>query len=291
MILVQDAEPTTLVIDQPGVYDLPAHSYHADPVPGGSLSASGAKKLLDCPARFQHDRHHPAEQTDAMRIGTAVHRLVLDAGEPLAVFDAASWVGKAAAEFKAATYARGETPLLRKELDTCEHMALAVRAHPLARELFNPDHGRAEQSIFWQDAEYKVWRRARLDWLPHAPSSTGRMILADYKTSVSAHKDHISRAIHNYGYHLSAAQYIDAVRATHYDGEVVFLLVVQEKTPPYLVNVVQIDDHALSVGWRLLERALERFRDCTEADVWPGYSDDIELVGLPRWADRGLEDL
>jgi hypothetical protein len=41
------------VITQPGVYDLPADVYHADPVPpelGGSLSSSGAKLLLPRPA-------------------------------------------------------------------------------------------------------------------------------------------------------------------------------------------------------------------------------------------------
>ena len=29
-----------------GVYDIPEDLYHRDPVPGGSLSCSGAKKLL-----------------------------------------------------------------------------------------------------------------------------------------------------------------------------------------------------------------------------------------------------
>jgi len=39
-----------VLITEPGVYALPADVYHADPVAGGSLSSSGAKKLLACPA-------------------------------------------------------------------------------------------------------------------------------------------------------------------------------------------------------------------------------------------------
>jgi len=34
-------------VTAPGVYDIPAEAYHADPVPGGSLSASGARDLLN----------------------------------------------------------------------------------------------------------------------------------------------------------------------------------------------------------------------------------------------------
>lgn len=42
---------TTWTITEPGVYDLPAEVYHADPVEGGSLSSTGARKLLppSCP--------------------------------------------------------------------------------------------------------------------------------------------------------------------------------------------------------------------------------------------------
>ena len=45
-----------MIIDQPGIYDIPEDQYHRDPVPGGSLSASGAKKLLadGGPARYRH---------------------------------------------------------------------------------------------------------------------------------------------------------------------------------------------------------------------------------------------
>ena len=37
----------TAIITKPGVYDLPEDDYHADPVPDWSLSASGAKLLLE----------------------------------------------------------------------------------------------------------------------------------------------------------------------------------------------------------------------------------------------------
>ena len=46
---------------QPGVYEMDEATYHQDPVPGGSLSASGAKLLLppSCPALYAWRRDHP----------------------------------------------------------------------------------------------------------------------------------------------------------------------------------------------------------------------------------------
>jgi hypothetical protein len=51
------------LITEPGVYDIAEDHYHADPVPGGSLSNSGAKKLLppSCPAKFAYEREHPPQ--------------------------------------------------------------------------------------------------------------------------------------------------------------------------------------------------------------------------------------
>jgi hypothetical protein len=38
-----------------------------------------------------------------------------------------------------------------------------------------------------------------------------------------------------------------------------------------------------------MRKACERFRDCTESGIWPGYSDepeDIETIRLPPWVTR-----
>ena len=88
---------------QAGIYpDMPEDAYHADPVPGGSLSASGAKKLLACPARFAYDRDRLPQATAAMELGTAAHKLVFGVGAQLAVVDAENWRTKAAQRQRAA---------------------------------------------------------------------------------------------------------------------------------------------------------------------------------------------
>ena len=71
-------------------------------------------------------------------------------------------------------------------------------------------------------------------------------------------------------------------------GDLVFI--VQEKSPPYLVNVLELDGPALLVGQQRNRRAIDVYRECRESGVWPGYGDDVAVVGLPRWAEMEHEE-
>ena len=96
------------------------------------------------------------------------------------------------------------------------------------------------------------------------------------------------RAAAAYGYHMQAAWYLDLWRDLGADVEA-FAFIVQEKTPPYLVEVVELDEDALDLGRRRNARALEIYRDCRASGVWPGYSgrdDQSTTVDLPPWAYR-----
>lgn len=291
---------TELEITQPGVYDIPAEVYHADPVPGGSLSHTGARLLLppNCPAKFRWWRDTPepdrADETTERRIGRAAHTVILGAGQGIQVIDAANFLTKAAKEAKAEAYAAGRIPVLAHEHEQVLAMATAAHDHPIAGPLFDPALGRPEQSLFWIDQPSGVWRRARLDWLPRprgtfAPAARdglGRMILPDYKTGKSAAPQEFSRPIHDHGYHQQAAWYTDAARALDLAEHVAYVLVVQEKTPPYLVSVIEPDHMALRIGRFLNRTAIQLYQQCTANDHWPGYSDEVEKVGLPGWVEN-----
>jgi PDDEXK-like domain of unknown function (DUF3799) len=279
-----------VVISEPGVYDIPEDAYHADPVPGGSLSASGAKKLLACPARYDYDRRHPPQPTAAMEFGTAVHKLVLGKGPDLVVVEAGNWRTKAAQDKARDARAAGKVPLLAADAERAAGVAGAVLSHPVAGRLFGPaDGGAPERSLFWADEATGVMRRARLDWLPGA--AHGRMIVPDLKTSHSADPAAIPRAVASYGYHIQAAWYLEGVRALGLSADAAFLLVFAETAEPCPVTVVQLDTEAMAAGAALGQHACERWRDCTETGEWPGYTTDIELISLPPWTLRQLETL
>jgi hypothetical protein len=276
----------TTVAFEAGVYDMPEDVYHADPVPGGSLSSSGARKLLppSCPARFRYEQDHPVHK-DVFDFGTAAHKLVLGTGKPLAVLDAEDWRSKAAREWREGVRAEGSVPLLTAEHQQVQDMAAAIRAHPLASALLCRGDVATEQSYFWPDPEYGIWRRARLDSFRQGGGS-GRLIITDYKTTASADPASFAKSVANFGYHQQAMWYLEAVKACLDAFNPAFLFVAQEKAAPYLVTVCELDSAALRAGAELNRRAMEVYRDCTEADAWPGYQpdNDIALITLPAWA-------
>ncbi|RCV51184.1 PD-(D/E)XK nuclease-like domain-containing protein [Marinitenerispora sediminis] len=278
------------VITEPGVYDLPEDVYHADPVPGGSLSSTGARRLLppSCPALFKYEREHPKPKR-AFDLGRAAHKEVLGEGGHVAVVDAPDYKTKGAREQRDAIYAAGGTPLLPHEYEQVQAMAAALRAHPLAGRLFQPGNGRAEQSLFWQDSYSGVACRARLDWLVD-PVEGRRRVVVDYKTCASAAPDKLSRAVYEFGYHQQAAWYLDGLVALGVDDAPAFAFVCQEKQPPYLVTVMQPDHVAMQIGRHLNQQARTVYARCVETGYWPGYSDEIEQIPLPGWVERQYEN-
>jgi hypothetical protein len=280
---------TLTAITTPGVYDIPADAYHADPVPGGSLSSSGARLLLppSCPALFKHWRDHGQPPKAAFDFGHAAHQLVLGEGPETVVVDAPDWRTNAAKAQRDEAYATGKVPLLRHDYDHVVAMADALFEHPLAAALLDPAMGDAEQSMFWTDPPTGVWLRARLDWYRHR--APGRLLIPDYKTTDSAATEHVQRDMHKYGYYIQAAFYRAGANLLGAGDDAEFLLIAQEKTPPYLVNVVAPDENAVRIGERRMRQAIETYAECTATGRWPGYSDDVEYVSLPAWVERQYE--
>jgi hypothetical protein len=67
---------------------------------------------------------------------------------------------------------------------------------------------------------------------------------------------------------------------------------VQEKTPPYLVSVIELGEMALTIGRHEYRKAIDIFARCVETDTWPGYGDDVVTVGAPVWAEyRYIDEL
>lgn len=266
----------------PGIYDLPEAVYHADPVAGGSLSSTGARKLLDtCPAKFRHWQTTDGETKQAWDEGSAAHKLVLGAGPELVRIDAAEWrAGKVKAEVEEVR-ARGAIPLKPKQWDMVHGMAAALSRHKLAAALLDPAAGRAEQTIVWQDGQTGVMCRALLDMLRHR--TAGPFFVPDYKTCECAHPDKVARSVSDWGYHIQGWWYEQACKAAGLGPDVRFALVVQEKTAPYLVSVCFPDREAIQAGGLLARDAINQYAECTASGVWPGYPEQGVPVSLPPW--------
>ena len=286
------AGPATVITEE-GIYtDLTDAQYHGQRT---SLSSSGARQLLppSCPARFRWEQDHGRPPKRHFDQGHAAHARVLGAGaevvvvqrvtKDLSVGPAEDYRTKSAQEHRDTIRAEGKVPILQAELEQVDGMAAAIREHPVASVLFDPDLGGApEQSLFWRDPAWDVMRRARLDWMPPVRDD-GRLIIPDYKTTTSAELRSIAKSISTYGYAQQDGWYRDVVQGLGLAEAPAFVFVFQEKTPPYLITVVEIDAPSLRVGRAKNDRALEVFTECTATGEWPSYSTDVELISLPAW--------
>jgi hypothetical protein len=62
-----------------------------------------------------------------------------------------------------------------------------------------------------------------------------------------------------------------------------------ETEPPYLVATYHVIPEHVELGREQNRIARERFRDCVKHDVWPGYSEEIEDLELPRYGVQRIE--
>jgi hypothetical protein len=269
------------VSQEPGIYEMTSEEYHAHP----ALSCSGARRLLppSCPALFKWERDNGTAPKRVFDFGHAAHRMVLGEGNKLVIVDADDWRTKAAREARDEAHGEGKTPLLLAEFETVQAMAAELERSPLVPT--RGITGKPEQSLFAKDDATGVMLRARLDWLPDS-SPECRMVLVDYKTTISAEPVAFARSVAKYGYYQQAAWYLDIVHALGLAADPAFLFVAQEKTPPYLVTVFELDEHTLRIGRKRNRRAIEVFSDCTARDEWPGYANEVCTLSLPAWLDE-----
>lgn len=285
-------------ITEPGVYDLTAEEYHADPVVGGSLSHSGAKKLLppSCPAIYKAWRDGQDDPPRAaLDFGRAAHREVLGVGEDTVIVPGSgaddAWTTKVSKAAVADARAAGKTPIKPRDHDTVQAMAAALREHPVASALLDPTAGRPEQVLVWRDTETGVMCRALVDFL-RTPRPGHRLVLPDYKTAEHVDPDSIAKALANFTYYGQAGWYVDGAEELGLStGPPAFVLIFQRKTAPHLVVCAQVQPDDIGRGHELNRAARHLYRWCRDNDRWPSYRDgfgqyadeQVLSIPLPTW--------
>jgi hypothetical protein len=247
--------------------------YHSRP----ELSSTGARLLLDSPARFRYRMAHPFH-SDAFDLGTSVHTKVLGTGSSVVVLDFPDFRSKAAQQARDEARAAGEVPILASVGRVVDAMSEAVLAHPTARGLFEVE-GIAEASVFGTDSETGVDMRARFDHLPTAGGSA-----VDLKTTAgSASSDGFKKSAAAYGYHIQEAHYLETLRFATGNSDTDMVFCVVEKDAPYFVAVHRLDEQFALIGQDEAKRAREIYRRCLDTDEWPGYGTDIIQTSPPAW--------
>lgn len=274
-------------IDRPGVYEISAEAYHADPCPEPSLSASIAKILVNKTPLHAWTAHprlnedfEPVEE-EKFDIGNACHSLILRDPKAFEIIHAPDWRTAIAREKREYARVQGKIPLLEDQWVRVEAMAYSARLqlsrHHEAKEAFT--NGKPEQTLIWREGD--AWCRARIDWLPNA----GRFY-DDYKsTAASADPHAYTRILWNIGHDIQAAFYRRGIKKLGLCDDPVFRFIVQETQTPHALSVIGLTPGALELADHKVARAIDIWQTCTRSNQWPGYSLRTCYAELPAWAE------
>ena len=272
----------------PGLYNIPAEDYHADPCPEPSLSCSIAKILLDKSPKhawMRHPRLNPDCHEDNDKkfdTGTAAHALLLQGEDVCVVLDYPDWRTNAAKGARDEAYASGRTPMLRKDYDAVRAMVdVARQAIAECSDLsgITLTDGQAERTIVWQEGG--IWCRARLDWM-----SNKRDLILDYKTTgTSARPENWARTMAGMSGDIQPAFYQRGNAATGWPSRAHWAFLVQETSAPYACSFIGLSPAYLAWAAEKVEEAIRLWTACLAANDWPAYNANrIAYIEPPSWA-------
>lgn len=280
-------------ITEPGIYDMDAETYHADPCDTPSLSAGMINELLIAPARcFANSRRlnpdwEEPEGQDKFTIGSVSHIMFLEPGlfdQKVAVIQFDDWRSGAAKSLRDVAKSSGKTPILAKHMEKIKAARKAFLANEFTAAAFAG--GKFEQSMFWRHPRYGFWCRARPDFLH---DGIGHM--NDYKATGDANPERFGKHAYDLGYHRRAAWYLEGAAVLFGKRPDHYWFCNQETKAPYLTSVVELDLMALDAGRMENERAALLFDRCLQTGDWYGYRHRDHLdrdrafqVGLPVYA-------
>lgn len=238
-----------------------------------ALSASGLKYLAQSPAHYRITKDNPPEPTPAMRIGSAIHALKHGDQQVLG----APCASRAAKAYKEMAEANpGAIVLLEEEVENTKRVVDALESHPLVKGLYK--NGKVEVSGFWTDPETGIPCKARADFLRDDD------VIIDLKTTTDASRHGFERSIMNFKYHWQSAWYLDGFGALLGKTLQNFVHIVVEKEAPYGIGVYVLDDGSLEKAREDIRKLKQIYADCLHTGEWPGYSVEIQNIGLPAYA-------
>ena len=240
------------------------------------LTSSGLKLLLKkTPAHYYAEYMGEGSQpTAAMEYGIAAHALILEGEEAFAKVamakpDGVDFRTKEGKQFKASS--KGKMILSEKDIEEMYAFKEKLKESEFGAAMFNGT-GIAEQVVEWRDAITAAACKCKPDWM----SKDGSLIV-DLKMMADADPTNFKRAIYRYGYHISAAMYIEGVEA-HFSKRPRFVWAVCEKGSGNVAFYTPSPE-LLSEGHDRVGHGMSVFAECHHKNKWPAYERDVAEIG------------
>lgn len=294
--------------------------YHSGP----GLSSSDIKALINGTIeQWLHDKSNPKEPTQALKIGNAIHTMVLEPEEFWNRYcledDAPKLAGRGTVEGRKEwrewcvingeqemtpaiwykTWLAWKHPKFKKQIidkedvDVCKGIANSVKNHPMVSQMFA--EGDSELTLYWIDKESGALCKCR-------PDRTNQKFpcIPDLKSTTDAGLEAFEQDITSYDYHVSAWWYLWGAKEVFGFDFQNFVYIPCEKKPPYSVTFYTADEGSLGVaeglcraGLAIYNRFLKTTRDgiTVPHGCWTGYSLEPKSAGIRPYAFNKLSNV
>lgn len=254
-------------------------------------------KISESPEKYKYAIEHPIEPSQAMIFGSAAHKYILEKKEwndEYAVAPAVDRRTNAGKEMwkEFCDKTAGKTVVGQDEYETIQEMRSVIESDLIAKKLLYGS-GKTEIPFFWKDKDTQELCKVKLDRLVRIDR---RFAVVDYKTAKSAKTDIFIHDMMRFGYHLQAAMYTEGVmkcKRLKYRPD--FIFVVQEKMPPYSVNVIYVpnDSSVMMYGIDKFREFIGILHQCKLTDNFYGFTGpfgDMSEAYLPGYISLADED-
>lgn len=273
--------------------------YHSIPALSNSSLSVLKRSPTEFYARFVADPPTMVqEETDAMRLGSAVHMLALEPER----FDSEYWIatgpinpstGKAYGRDtkKFADWLKEHEAtdkrkfLLEEDLQQSIEIAKAFQSHETVRAIMVA----STEKIYEQGYELTYFVEGedptRLKCKPDCVIPNVGLII-DLKTTSDPHPDSWKWSAEDYGYHRQAAIYLQAMEA-RYGKPFRFLFGVVRSKAPYEVGVYELDESSISRGWVEVTDLIAEYKQRSASGDWlSDWQKGIAMISVPERRKR-----
>ncbi len=172
------------------------------------------------------------------------------------------------------------------KVDLMMRVADSVKSHDRARKLVF-GQGIPHIAFRWTDEATGLPCKCQIDMLHCTPSDNVEpKMIVDVKTAKDATPKGFMKAVSNFGYHLQAWWYREAVRL--WCGiELPFVFVVIKNEPSYHVECYILPDEWMDLAERKIRYGLKAIADCQSRSNWtsPTHGRIVMLDTPPPWEE------
>jgi exodeoxyribonuclease VIII len=242
------------------------------------INWSTLKYMKESPADYKLRRDFPSEETDAMRLGTLIHAMLLEPdtlGDRYAVIPAMDMRKKESKEIYAEIVEGNPGKILvpaepknktdRFSWKLASRVAESAKSKQIVRKMLA-----SLQIVEWE--VYAVCKHTGLPLKGLIDAVTPKSVI-DVKTITSVGK--IFYNIRAFDYIGQLAYYRYLLDCAGEDPRELNRFVFLETTAPYKTRIMNVDPRVLEQAESDNLRLLERVAECMEHDEWPDDSDHI----------------